>query len=333
MAVSKALVAKLHCWGVDIRVSTDMKRVLRIPGSINWRSGQEVVAFQVGDEWEVHSLVSEMANYVEDAEEFWSWLNAKRKKQGRRPDIRPIRKTKLSSAFLWRARLEDLWKLLEIRWAYHPAEGWRDKCLFLLAVAHSWVLPADRSILDAEIRKIAPLVIPHGWEEFVRYLSTLLDRVEEVARNPIVEFGQNRGRYKFRAETISDWLQVTEEEALQLPNFSIPPMGCSFEDWKNNKVKHQLLDLRRRARAKKYGWKRDKTEQAVEERMAKILVALQEGPKTLRELMEITGLKERAVKNYIRYLRKSGIHLPVWNRPERGRRGAGEWVYMYIPTS
>jgi len=336
VAVAKALVAKLRDWGADAKVSTDMKRVLRVPGSINWKSGQEVVAFETGPEWEIHDLVAEMADYAEDAEEFWSWLNSKRKKQGKRPDIRPIRKAKLGPALLWRARLEDLWKLLEIRWAYIPEEGWRDKCLFLLAVAHSWVLPADRNILDAEIRKIAPYVIPHGWEEFVRYMSTLLDRVEEVAKNPAVEFERDKGRYKFKAETIAEWLQITGEEALQLPNLSIPPVGVSIEEWKGQRVKKQLLELRRQTvrevRKAKHGWEKQKHREAVEERMAKILVALQDGPKTLQELMELSGLKERAVKYYIARLRNFGYDIVAWNQPEKGQKGAGRWLYMYVPT-
>ena len=331
VAVAKALVAKLRDWGADVKVSTDMKRVLRVPGSINWRSGQKVVAFEVGPEWDIHDLVAEMADYVEDAEEYWRRLNKKRNRQGRRPDIRPIRRAKLGPAFLWRIRLEDLWKLLEIRWAYIPEEGWRDKCLFLLAVAHSWLLPADRSVLDAEIRRIAPLVIPYGWEEFVRYMSTLLDRVEEVAKDPSIELQRGKGRYKFRAETIAEALQITEEEALQLPNLSIPPAGCSLAEWKGQRIKKQLLELRRQARAKKHGWQREKHTQAVEERMAKILVALQEGPKTLQELMDLTGLKERAVKQYISKLRKQGYNISAFSE---GRSGGGvkRWLYLYTPT-
>ncbi len=330
VAVAKALVAKLRDWGADAKVSTDMKRVLRVPGSINWRSGQKVVAFEVGPEWDIHDLVGVMAEYAEDAEEFWRYLNEKKKACGGRPDIRPIRKTKLSPAFLWRARLEDLWRLLEIRWAYIPEEGWRDKCLFLLAVAHSWLLPADRSVLDAEIRRIAPLVIPHGWEKFVRYMSTLLDRVEEVAKNPAVEL-EGKGRYRLKAETIAEILQITEEEALQLPNLSIPPAGCSLAEWKGQRVKKQLLELRRQARAKKHGWQREKHTQAVEERMAKILVALQEGPKTLQELMDLTGLPERSVKRYIRRLRERGYNISAFSE---GRSGGGvkRWLYLYIPT-
>jgi biotin operon repressor len=327
-AVAKALVAKLHDWGADARVSTDMKRVLRVPGSINWRSGQEVVAFVVGDTWDIHDLVRAMADYAEDAEEFWSWLNAKRKRRGGRPDIRPIRKTKLGPALLWRVRLEDLWKLLEIRWAYHPDEGWRDKSLFLLAVAHSWVLPVDKNVLDAEIRKIAKHIIPYGWQEFVRYMSTLLDRVEEIARNPALEFERDKGRYKFRAETISEWLQVTEEEALQLPHLSIPPVGVSVKEWKKEKVRQQLLELRR----KTHGWEKAKTKEAVEERMAKILVALQEGPKSAKELADLLGVSVKSVKRYVARLREAGYNISAFNKPEKGQKGAGEWLYMYIPT-
>jgi biotin operon repressor len=66
--------------------------------------------------------------------------------------------------------------------------------------------------------------------------------------------------------------------------------------------------------------------------MAKILVALQEGPKHLSDLMEITGMKERTVKHYIAELRKAGYNISAFNKPEKGQKGAGEWLYMYIPT-
>ena len=325
-AVAKALVAKLRDWGADPKVSTDAKRVLRVPGSINTRSGQEVVAFLVGDEWDIHDLVAEMAYYAEDAEEFWSWLNAKRKKQGKRPDIRPIRKAKIGPALLWRCRLEDLMKLFEIRWAYLPEEGWRDKALFLIAVALSWLLPADKGVLEAEIKRYARLILPHCWEEFMPYMGTLLVRVSDVAENPEIELEWGKGRYKFKAKTISEILEVTEEEALQLPNFSIPPMGVSLAEWKCEKVRKQLLELRRQY----HGWKVDKTKEAVQERMARILVALQEGPKTLGELMELTGLKERTVKLYISRLREAGYNIVAYQ--ETGPKGAEKWLYMYLPV-
>ena len=330
-AVAKALVAKLRNWGADAKVSTDMKRVLRVPGSINQRSGQEVIAYLVGDEWNIRSLVGEMADYAEDAEEFWSWLNAKRKKQGKRPDIRPIRRNKAGAALLWRCRLEDIWKILELRWLHRPAEGWRDKCLFLIGVALSWLLPADRGVIEAEIKSYAQQILPHDWEKFMPYMKTLLDRVEEVAKNPEVELEWGKGRYKFKAETISEMLEVTEEEALQLPNFSVPPTGVSLKEWKSVKVAETLKELRNKTLRERHGWKIEKTSKAVEERMAKVLVALQEGPKTLRELMKLTGLKGRAVKNYIRKLREAGYNIVAYQ--ETGSKGAEKWLYMYLPVA
>ena len=98
------------------------------------------------------------------------------------------------------------------------------------------------------------------------------------------------------------------------------------------KVKRQLLELRRQTRAAQHGWTREKHQQAVEERMAKILVALQEGPKTLGELMELTGLKERTVKLYISRLRETGYYIVAFNEAKRGSRGAEKWLYMYVPT-
>ena len=331
IGMGKALVAKFRNWGADAKVTTDLKRVLRVPGSINWKSSQPVIAFHIGPTYELHQLVGELGDYFEDAEEYWKWFNLKRKKEGKRLDLRPIHPSRAGAGLLWRNRLEDIVRLIELRWFGVPEEGWRDKSLFLIGVALSWLLPADRGIVEAEVRKYAKMLIPYKYQEFMPYMKSLLDRVQATAENPEKEM-----RYRFKAETIAEWLEVTEEEALQLPNLSIPPVGVSLAEWKNVRVAEALKRLRRvtvrETRRQKYGWKKEKTSKAVEERMAKLLVALQERPKSTEELADNLGVSVRTIWRYVARLRERGYNIQAVNNPVRGRKGAGEWVYMYIPT-
>lgn len=193
-AVERGIVEALAPWGSD-RAATDCTRVLRLAGTVNSKSGTAAVGWQISPErWTLH----ELADYV----------------LGPRPSkpaavVSMARARPKATAFvgggtyrLWHSRYLDLCTIAE-RQSFMRAsgvpEGCRDTLLFLLANALSWFTRSDS--LEREIELVARTFLP----------SLTLAEVKEytgpiVRRALATDQGGKEERYRFRTETLREWL-------------------------------------------------------------------------------------------------------------------------------
>jgi len=127
-----------------------------------------------------------------------------------------------TAATLWEARLSDLQRLLDLRWQGTLPPGQRDTWLFLAGVAMSWL--AEPVLLQRELFALAQQV--GGWSEgAVRsQLHPIFKRARMAAHGETVEWqGQAiDARYRFKTETILEWLDITPAEQQHLTTLISP---------------------------------------------------------------------------------------------------------------
>ena len=121
-----------------------------------------------------------------------------------------------TQATLWEARLSDLQALREFRWFGEPMPDFRDRWLFLAGAAMSWISPPE--VLRRELHALAEEV--GGWTpgRTDSKMHAIFRTAREHQEGKRVEWDGVKisPRYKFRNETILDWLEVTPEEERQL---------------------------------------------------------------------------------------------------------------------
>lgn len=114
---------------------------------------------------------------------------------------------------LWEARLSDLHTLRELRYGTGQMSDYRDRWLFIAGVAMSWlVLLPD--VYERELLGLAEKA--GGWDErrARNKLHAAVKRNLMYARGETVEWEgiEVDPRYRFKTETIQDWLEITAEE-------------------------------------------------------------------------------------------------------------------------
>ena len=114
---------------------------------------------------------------------------------------------------LWGRRLDDLQALRELRWFGPLPPGHRDRWLFLASVALSWMVPAH--LVRREVLHLAREALGGAWtrEAVLRDMGAALRGAEAAAAGHLVEWPPGSGelidpRYRFRDQTIIDWLDV-----------------------------------------------------------------------------------------------------------------------------
>jgi hypothetical protein len=108
--------------------------------------------------------------------------------------------------------LTDLQRLRAYRWFGSLPSGHRDTWLFLAGIAMSWLAPPF--VLRRELNALA--FEAGGWEtaECNARLSSVISRAERAARGEMQDW-KGRAvdpRYKFKAATIVEWLDITPSE-------------------------------------------------------------------------------------------------------------------------
>jgi hypothetical protein len=212
-AVQAHLAKTLHGFGADKR-ALDAARVFRLVGSRNSRNWQPVrLIHQPSTErWDFDDLAHEVLPVSRD--ELVS-LRAERAKRRANRQSAPGPQKRLTAASLWETRLTDLQKLRHHRWFGPLPPGTRDTWLFLAATAMSWLSPP--AVLRREVFALAQEV--GGWDEreAKQRFATVLDRAHRAARGETVSWrGHNVDpRYRFKAETIVEWLEIEPAEMRQ----------------------------------------------------------------------------------------------------------------------
>jgi hypothetical protein len=200
-AIQREVIKKLAVLGAD-PVCSDCTRVLRLVGSINTKSGTEVLGYEVtGARWSLRELANEVLGYQERKPA--TVTNIQR--------ARSLTVHQRSGVFrLWHSRYQDLLAIAD-HWAFMRStgvpEGKRDTLLFLQANALSWFTRSET--LQQEITKNSRIYFPSlSAREVETYTRPIIQRAKAAADGKTtIHHGQVRDpRYYFQTETILDRL-------------------------------------------------------------------------------------------------------------------------------
>jgi len=218
--VQKALAGVLTEFGADKR-ALDAARVFRLSGSTNSRA--EWDRRQVGMIWcqgtpdaplrhQFGTLADEVLPYTQS--QIIS-LQAERAARHEEREGRPRQSAqKLTGATYWSTVHDDLQSLRRYR---NPETGTlppgqRDIWLFVAANALSWTRAVDD--MEREIRILA--MQSAGWSESESKarMSAVVKRAQQAASGKMVAYSGKEvdARYRMKADTIIDWLQIEPEE-------------------------------------------------------------------------------------------------------------------------
>jgi len=274
--------------GAD-RAALDPARVLRIVGSMNPKSGRLVEALTpVQPVWEFDSLVDEILPLSRGE------LTDLRIQRALRASESPQNEKRrppqgFTAATLWEARLSDLQRLLDLRWQGTLPPGQRDTWLFLAGVAMSWL--AEPVLLQRELYALAQKV--GGWSEgTVRsQLQPIFRRAHMVAHGETVEWqGQAiDARYRFKTETILEWLKITTAEQAQLTTLISPEMARARHREAERVRKHETGEVKQD--------RQSYLEQAAIRRTEALQYRSQ--GKSLRQIAEVLGVSHEAVRKML----------------------------------
>lgn len=190
--VQRAVVEALAQWGAD-RAATDCTRVLRLAGTVNSRAGVEAVGWSVSPErWTLHELADAVLGPRPAAPVAAITRARTPRPAGQRGGVFQ----------LWHSRYRDLTLVAEhhaFMRASGVPEGSRDRLLFLLANALSWFTRAHS--LQAEIDQVARTFTP------TLTLAEARTYTRPIVRRALAtEEGGPDQRYRFRTETIRNWI-------------------------------------------------------------------------------------------------------------------------------
>ncbi|MHA6347681.1 helix-turn-helix domain-containing protein [Roseivivax sp. CAU 1761] len=214
MAVQKHLAHALKGFGADYK-ALDAARVFRIAGTTNSKAD----ASEVRPVWPCSLSQIQRYDFDDLAHEVLPLtrgelvsLRAERaKRRAERETVRPQRR--LDTGTLWETYLTDLQRLRQHRWWGDLPAGQRDAWLFVACNAVSWLTPAGQPLLR-ETYALAQEA--GGWSEgeTKSRMSTIYHRAAAAARGEKIEWQgrQVDPRYRFRADTIIEWLEISPQE-------------------------------------------------------------------------------------------------------------------------
>ena len=287
-ACQKHIYQTLASLGAD-RVALDPARVLRIIGSMNPKSGRLVEALTpVRPVWDFDALADEILPIPRGELMDLRIQRALRASENSQNEkIRPPQG--FTAATLWEARLSDLQRLLDLRWQGTLPPGQRDTWLFLAGVAMSWL--AEPVLLQRELYALAQQV--GGWSEgTVRsQLQPIFQRAYMVAHGETVDWqGQAiDARYRFKTETILEWLKITTAEQAQLTTLISTEMARSRHREAERVRKHGTGEVKQD--------RQSYLEQAAIRRTEALQYRSQ--GKSLRQIAEVLGVSHEAVRKML----------------------------------
>jgi hypothetical protein len=211
-ACQERLQAVLASLGADPK-SRDAARVLRVVGTRHRRAGVEVEALTTTREARPFGELADAILPYTRAE-----LHDLRVQKALRSSQKPLwtPPKDFTQASLWEARLSDLQALRELRWFGEPMPDFRDRWLFLAGAAMSWISPPE--VLRRELHALAEEV--GGWTpgHTDSKMHAIFRTAREHQAGKRVEWDGVKlsPLYKFKNQTIIEWLEITPEEERHL---------------------------------------------------------------------------------------------------------------------
>ncbi|RXT00992.1 replication protein [Ammoniphilus sp. CFH 90114] len=265
-AIQNYFCEQLKGIGGDTK-ALDAARVFRIAGSINSKTGTEVVVQYRHD---YHYVLRDLQKeYLPDIPD-----NPNKKAKGRQKKVVQI----YNIHRLYHARLLDLVKLCEIR--NYDMKGYRETTLFLYRYWNCCFLGDPEDALNQTLSLNSEFKEPLSDKEVTRATRSAekawLLKNDKKADKLAKEKGYPGAGYNLKNETIIEWLDITEEEQLQL----VSVIG--------NNVKRQRNTAAKREKRRTEGVKpRDEYLEAQQEKTEdKLLIlqrAIEENPKVKRK--------------------------------------------------
>ena len=222
-AIQNHFVKQLEEMGGDAKAS-DAARVFRLDGSINSKNG-EPVHVQYRHDFR-YALRDIQHDYLPD-------IKPKKKTSGRRKKIEQLYNT----YSLHHARLLDLVKLVSLR--NYDVKGYRETVLFLYRYWQCCYVADSEEALRQTLIFNAQFVDPLPEREVIR--ATKSAEKAWSARNNIEanrvakEKGYPGAGYNLKNTKIIEWLDITEEEQLQLQTI----IGRNEKRKRNTKAKRE----------------------------------------------------------------------------------------------
>lgn len=290
--VQKYLCQLLTEFGADSKVSTDCARVLRVPGSINTKSGNYVKILSSNSE--KHSIYEFLAYYMPD-----SYLDGIRKHEQIRSklaltssSVTPKEKvtTKLESkiAFfhnnstLLQSRLTDLETLLlKFRDKEH---GSKEYIFFLYRM---WALS-----LYKDEKKVEEMMLTLN--QRLQYNADPIRLLKET--QSAVKYYNDKKIRLMRNETIIRFLSITEEEMESLSTIISPSLAAYRKSLRNRRAYLTKLESSNKVTKK----------EAIDLRLSKIARFLEAGY-TKTEISTLIGISYRQTLRDVKLIQELGI--------------------------
>ncbi|MFU7517655.1 DNA-binding response regulator [Clostridium sp. HCS.1] len=269
-AVEEYLYSVLKRFGAD-RQALDPTRVLRVPGSINSKSGTYV---KIIDNYDyIYDLREIQREYLPDLEE------KKVKKKGRPRKTVFIHRERS----LYYARIQDITKLCELR--EYDLRGHREFILFLYRYYLCYFLEDTQKALEDVLDLNRQFVSPLRETEVIR-----------ATRSAETVYLNKNKEYKYKNETLIEKLDITEDEEIHmLTIISKREYKRRNNEYNKNKYKEKL----------KAAGKITKREE-LEKLRAKIKTLRAKGLSN-KEITEHLDIPIKSLERHITYMRKNGL--------------------------
>ena len=272
----------------------DAARVLRVVGTRHRRAGTTVEALTTAREARpFDELADAILPYTRA--EIHDLRVQKALRRSQKPLWTPPKD--FTQASLWEARLSDLQALRDLRWFGEPMPDFRDRWLFLAGAAMSWISPPE--VLRRELHALADEV--GGWTpgHTDSKLHAIFRTAREHQAGKRVEWDGLKisPRYKFRNETILDWLEVTPEEERHLKTIISDEERRRRDRERKQKERHQSGEVQM-TRVEYEGRADDRRQEAPR---------LRSEGYSVREIATELGIGQRRVKQLLREHREKGV--------------------------
>ena len=268
-AVQEYLYSQLKEFGAD-RKALDVTRILRVPGSINSKSGTRV---SILEKHEYKYTLREIQN------EFLPYLDENRnKKKGRPKKVVYIHRERS----LYQNRILDIVKLCELR--NYDVKGHREIILFLYRYYLCYFYEDEQKALEDVLELNKEFIQPLGERELIRATSS----AEKVFKN-------KDKQYKYKNETLIELLEISEYEQTHMKIIIGKEEYKRRENIRVKKVYQEQLKSQGKLTEK----------EKISQRRQKIKALLEEGL-LQKDICTILNISKRNCIRDIKFLKEQG---------------------------